>query len=1750
LYPNIDVEYVFHEKGGIKYSLILHPGADPSKIQMKYSGADKVYKDPEGQVHLVTPLGDIIDHAPFTFYESDKSEIHSSFLVGKNIVSFKLDGYNASRTVVIDPWTIGVALPASNKALEMERDAAGNVYVLGGTNGTNTNIPMILQKYSAAGVFQWQFSPVLPLSGGGRFTGEYGNDLKVDKVNNIYIVAGGGLGHIFKLNPLGTVLWTIGTNTVEPYRLGMDCASTSLYVISGMAGSSSLYNTNTGALISNLPQMFVPNLEDLRDFVRAPNGNYYGLSATQATGAIGRLLAFSPSFTNLWGINHNYPFSYWSHAYTGHYPNQPASIHVIAVSKNFIYTTSGSVLEKRNLTTGAVIGGVGIPGGILATNGNGNSGIILDTCENVYVSSQGGVYKYDSNLNLIASAATPAAVYDICLGINNEILACGNGFLASLSLSACIPYALTVTASATPTGNCSNGNIGTATATITGGEPSYSYYWIPGGQTSQSISGLAAGTYSVIVGDRDCNADTAVVTVTGSGALVVAVTKTDLQCNGGSNGSVSLSVSGGTAAYTYSWSTGSNAAAITGLGAGTYSATVRDANGCTSVISASITQPVPIPITLSVTSTTCNNPNGSAIATVSGPTGPFSYFWSNGTTGATINGLAPGTYTVTVTDANGCTNAATATIASSTSPASATFTQSPSGTVCVGTTVTFTNTGTTGYSYWYITPTYIYAPGVTDFSYAFVTPGTYTITHSVYTGGCQALATGIVQVVPCSSTPSVTAQGGSVCLGECATVTSSPFGGTAPYVYLWNTGATTQNITACPTSTTVYSVTITDAASATASTTATVTVNPSVTVTITAGSINCFGGTTTATAAATGGSPGFTYSWSNGEINASASNLSSGNYSVTVTDSQGCTSTASISITEPPALTASVAVNNSSCSGANGSATVSVSGGTPGYTYNWSNSQTTSMITALAAGSYSVTITDANGCTQTDVATISTLSGPTVTVTSTNVNCNGQNTGTATAVSSGGTSPYTYLWSNAQANATATNLWAGTYTVTVSDANNCSSVQTVTITEPSAMGLVVTANNAACQTSTGDATVTATGGTGAYTYSWSNSQVGQTATGLSAGVYTVTVTDNSGCSKSALANVSNTGSPWGSISSVNNVLCNGANNGSATVNVTVGSPQYTYLWNNGQTTATASGLAAGNHQVTVTDALGCIVIIDTVISEPAALTSSVTVNPTSCVGSTGSATVSASGGTPGYTYTWSNSQTTATITGLSVGNYSVTITDANGCVQTDAANVSTSSGPSITITSSSNVSCNGSNDGAAVASASGGTSPLTYLWNNSQTTATATNLAPGNYSVTVSDANNCTALQAVAITEPTAITLSVTTNNAACLTSTGNAVVTATGGSGAYTYVWSNTQTLQTATGLAAGVYTITVTDNSGCSQTALANVSNTGSPWGYVSSVTNVACNGASTGSATVNVTVGSPQYTYLWNNGQTTATASGLAAGNHQVIVTDALGCIVIIDTVITEPAAIATLFTSTQATCGNTNGTATAASTGGSPAYTYQWSNGQTNPTASNLAAGNYSVSITDSKGCVTMQTVSVPGIGGPVAAVNPNVTIIVGNSAPLTATGGGTYVWSHGAGTSAILVAPSITTEYCVTVTDINNCSDTACVTVFVKEPLTDCSTESPAESFYLPNAFSPDGNGENDLFMIQHGKYYEDCIREVYIAIYSRWGEKVFESDDLHFTWDGTFKNNLQNTAVYVYYLKASMKDGGEVIKKGNITLLR
>ncbi len=1236
---------------------------------------------------------------------------------------------------------------------------------------------------------------------------------------------------------------------------------------------------------------------------------------------------------------------------------------------------------------------------------------------------------------------------------------------------------------------CFGNSTGTATANPAGGAGSYTYSWdTTPAQTTQTATGLIAGTYTVTVTDANLCTQTASVTITQpAAALSVTTSQVNVLCFGNATGTATASPAGGTGIYTYSWNTTpvQTTQTATALIAGNYTVTVTDANSCSVTSSVTITEPASaLSILTAQVNVKCFGDNtGTATATPSGGTGVYSYSWDTTpvqTTSTAIN-LPFGVYTVTVTDANGCIETATVTITQPANPLTVTTTQVNAG--CFGETTGSATAipagGTLPYTYsWDTTPVQTTATATG------LGTGTYTVT---ITDGAACVTSIPVNINQPAAALTVSATKTDVaCFGDATgTATAVPSGGTGPYTYSWNSTPVQTTVTATGLPVGTYTVTVTDFNGCIVTTSVTLT-QPAAALSVSTTQVNvlCFGNSTgTATATPAGGTGAYTYSWNTTPVQttATAVTLGAGTYNVIVTDANSCTRTESVTITQPPTgMSGTIASQtNVLCFGnSTGSVTVTGAGGTAPYEYsiNAGAYQASGTFGTLAAGTYTVTVRDATLSCTFDVPVTITQPAAALSATTTkaDVACFGGLTGTATAVPAGGTGPYTYSWNTTpvQTAITAIGLGIGTYTVTVTDANSCTTTANAAITQPAAALSATTSQvNVLCfGEATGTATATPAGGTGPYTYSWNSTpvQTTATATGLTAGTYTVTITDFNSCTTTATATLTQPAAALALTTTQINVGCFGDATGSATVNPTGGTGVYTYSWDTtpAQTTASATGLSTGTYIVTVTDANSCIQTASVTITQPAAPLSTTTskVDVACFGGSTGTATAIPAGGTGPYTYSWDTTpvQTTVTATALSTGTYNVTVTDARSCTATASVTISQPAAALSVSSSQVNVLCFGNSTGSATAIPAGGTGPYTYTWSTTpvQSTATATGLIAGPYTVTVNDSKSCIAATTVIITQPAAsLTATTTQANVLCFGgSTGSATVTPAGGTGPYTYSWNTSpvQITATASGLSAGSYTVSITDANSCTTSANVTITQPATGMsGTVSSQTNVLCFGASTGSVTIAGAGGTAPYEYSLNGGsyQVSGTFTGLTAGSHSVTVRDAtLSCTFDVPVTITQPAA-AVVVTTTQVNAGcfgASTGSATAIPAGGVGPYTYSWNTTpvQTSSLATGLSAGVlYTVTVTDANSCTATANVTItqPAAAVGITTTQVNVSCFGDATGSSTATAsGGTGPYSYSWNTSPVQTTATASGlangSYTITVTDVNSCVATSVVSI--------------------------------------------------------------------------------------------------------------
>lgn len=656
------------------------------------------------------------------------------------------------------------------------------------------------------------------------------------------------------------------------------------------------------------------------------------------------------------------------------------------------------------------------------------------------------------------------------------------------------------------------------------------------------------------------------------------------------------------------------------------------------------------------------------------------------------------------------------------------------------------------------------------------------------------------------------------------------------------------------------------------------------------------------------------------------------------------------------------------CNGAaNGTATVTASGGDAPYTYLWDNGDVTAMADSLSPGTYTVTVYDANNWPAVAMVTITEPVVLMASSSSTPSTC-GVPSGSATVVATGGTTPYAYMWSDGQTSAVAANLTGGGYTVTITDSNMCSYIASATVSDIGAPTILIVVDSVvACYGgSNGVVTASATGGSTPYAYAWSSGGVTATENGLTIGTYDVTLTDASGCVATESVTMTENTPLLAIVTGTTNPLCNGDASGTASSIAGGGVSPYSYAWSNGDVLADADSLMAGGYSLTVTDAVGCMQSTSVSITQPNPLVGAfVNAMDVSCnAGSDGAVEILTSGGTAPYAMSWSDGSTGTTVSGLSSGYVSVTITDANNCMMMDSVNITE---PTALISSASLVSdvlCNGGNTGAAAVTSSGGTMPYVFAWSNGAGGSSANNLAAGTYSVTISDGNNCQSTSSVTVTEPTVLSVSVTSTNVSCFgMNDGTTTAMASGGTSPYSYAWNTGSTASGLSALGMGNYTVSLMDANGCMTSGMTTVTEP------VQVTVNLGgdvtlCDGES-----VSLSAGTGLTSYAWSTGETTETVNvssaslGSGVTTVSVMVADGSGCMGADSIEVTVGVPVSTAILGTEKLCNYEIGDLDA----GPGFSTYTWSNSSSSqlikvyPSDLTVGSNTFMVTVTDNLGC---------------------------------------------------------------------------------------------------------------------------------------------------------------------------------------------
>ncbi|WP_321515549.1 gliding motility-associated C-terminal domain-containing protein [Marinifilum fragile] len=1127
----------------------------------------------------------------------------------------------------------------------------------------------------------------------------------------------------------------------------------------------------------------------------------------------------------------------------------------------------------------------------------------------------------------------------------------------------------------------------TLTANFAGG----TYLWNTG-ETSQSIVVKTAGNYSVVVADINGCTGTDDVEVRVHSNPVIDLGPDQVTCDG-----VAVMLDAGDSGSSYIWSNGETNQTISTSIGGNYNVVVTDANGCVGMDDVNIIVNMPPTVNLGPDRETCA---GGTVTLDAGNAGS-SYLWSNGATTQTITVSASGNYSVVVTDANGC---------SATDDVNVTVHPNPivdlgsDQEACAGGAFTL-DAGNAGSSY-------LWSNGATTQTITVSASGNYSVVVTD-ANGCSATDDVNVTVHP---NPVVdlgldqeTCSGGTITLDA----------GNPGSSYLWSNGATTQTIIVSTSGN--YSVVVTDANGCSATDDVNVTVHPNPVVDLGLDQETCAGGTVSLDA----GNAGSSYLWSNGATTQTITVSTSGNYSVVVTDANGCSATDDVNVTVHPNPVVDLGLDQETCAGG----TVSLDAGNAGSSYLWSNGATTQTIIVSTSGNYSVVVTDANGCSATDDVNVTVHPNPVVDLGTDQETCEG---GSITL--DAGNAGATYLWSNGATTQTITVSTSGNYSVVVTDANGCSATDDVNVTVHPNPIVDLGPDQETCA----GGTFTLDAGNVGSSYLWSNGATTQTITVNASGNYSVVVTDANGCSATDDMNVTVHPNPIVDLGTDQETCAGG------TITLDAGNAGATYLWSNGATTRTITVNTSGNYSVVVTDINGCSSTDDVNVTVHPNPIVDLGTDQEACAGGT----ITLDAGNAGSTYLWSNGATTQTITVSTSGNYSVVVTDANGCSATDDVNVTVHPNPVVDLGLDQETCAGGT------VSLDAGNPGSSYLWSNGATTQTITVSTSGNYSVVVTDANGCSATDDVNVTVHPNPIVDLGPDQEACAGGT----FTLDAGNVGSSYLWSNGATNQTIIVSTSGNYSVVVTDVNGCSATDDVNVTVHPNP------IVDLGPDQEACAGGTFTLDAGNVGSSYLWSNGATTQTITVNASGNYSVVVTDANGCSATDDMNVTvHPNPIVDLGTD-QETCAGGTITLDAGNAGA----TYLWSNGATTRTITVNTSGNYSVVVTDINGCSSTDDVNVTVHPNPIVDLGTDQETCAGGTITLDAgNAGSTYLWSNGATTQTITVSTS--GNYSVVVTDANGCSATDDVNVTVHpNPIVDLGPdqETCAGSTFILDAGNP------------------------------------------------------------------------------------
>ncbi|MGY8988751.1 MAG: PKD domain-containing protein [Flavobacteriales bacterium] len=1004
---------------------------------------------------------------------------------------------------------------------------------------------------------------------------------------------------------------------------------------------------------------------------------------------------------------------------------------------------------------------------------------------------------------------------------------------------------------------------GTVDLSVLGGSPPYNFFWwdsVSGfNASSEDLTNLDIGDYYCFIVDSlgdtlGCGVEPIHVTITEPQELIVSSVFSDVSCFGVNDGFIELTILGGIPPYNVSWLSNNgnvyNNEDIYLLPADIYTATITDANGCGPIIETIlITEPTEITLFGTSYDNSCFNSNDGSIDLVT--TGNNLIFnWTGQSLFSSnqedISNLTAGTYTVTITDINSCVG-----------PSASYLVNEPSDIIVNYLTINvscfdgndgFIDLSITGGAGNYIT---IWT-GVN---------GYFNISEDIFTLSASDYSYAITDANGCSpsvnnSPITITEPSGiqlssvvtnETCYGDEDGSINMTLIGTSSYIYSWVGPSlfSSTNLDVSSLEAGTYNLQITDLNNCVVLHSETINIGNIIQVDTFINNISCNGYSDGNIVLLTPNSITPTFSWIGPSSFNSTSNqilnLESGNYTAIVNDETNCPTQINLNISEPQILSFLSILTDESCEGyQDGQIDISVSGGTPNYSYVWNNGNITPINSNLLNGEYILNVVDDNNCIVTDTFQVNLLLFDTIRQI-TDVSCFGGSDGSADLEIIGGNPPFTYNWNPPGSTQDLINVLSGVYTVNITDFTNCTIVRDVIVTEPQQLSAVTNITNVLCYgDSTGSVFTVIGGGVTPYLLDWGSSDI----SAMWAGYHVFTVTDDNGCKFTDSVNIHQNDSMQ-ITSTITEVQCYGDFNGSLELQIAqgTGTPPYSYLWNGpnnySSTDEDIYNLESGNYSAIVTDANLCSQFLNLFIDQPQQISQTTIINTSNysgynirCKGENSAwIEISVSGGYPPFAYLWSNGDVTDSIFNLYSGTYSLQITDNLGCTEDLSINLSE---PSTYVTvdviatsdyNGYNISCFGVNDGSVFVEAINGVPPYTYLWNSNDIKDSITGLYGGYYEVFVYDKNLCLSIDSVTLSEPSELFFDLLSYPDTCNKSVGKAEFIASGGVPNYSALWSDSSTTNIVHHFTEGTYSIEVSDANSCKKSESFSIDNLESP-------------------------------------------------------------------------------------------------------------------------------------------------------------------------------------------------------------------------------------------------------------------------------------------------------------------------------------